>query len=328
MSPTRREVLGLVAALAASPRITFAQGSEPLLVAAIIGAPGPDDPAAIAWTEAVRHGLQEEGWIDGENIHIEARFTAGLVELTERYVAELLAMEPDIFVTGTTRNAVAVDTATQAIPLVFVAVPDPIGNGLVDSYPRPGGHATGITHLEPSVGGKMVEMLLQIAPATTKVVLLTNPDTVSSDMRPFIVEAADQLGVAFMDADVHVVEEVGPVVDAIAREPGVGLVLQSNNWVHNNASYFVEAINRNHIPAVYPAHRIVDAGGLIGVGVEIVEMFRFGGAYAGRILSGADPAELPVRAAPYSTVVNLRTAAEQGIEIPLSVMATAGRFIE
>ena len=213
-------------------------------------------------------------------------------------------------------------------PLVFVAVPDPIGAGLVETYAHPGGNATGVAHLEPSIGGRMVDLLVKVAPTITRVVSLTNPDTESGDMRPFIVEAAGALGLGFEDADVHSVEDVAPVVDAIAAVPGAGLVLQSNNWVHNNAAYFVEAINRRQVPAIYPSIRMVDVGGLIGVGVDIVEMFRLGGSYAGRILNGALPADLPVLSAPFQLVVNLKTAAAQGIIMPVSVLAIADRFIE
>jgi putative ABC transport system substrate-binding protein len=328
VSINRRHLLGLAAASVTVPRFALAQTPQ-RLVASLIGAADPPNETSLLWADAVRRGLAAQGWIDGGNMRLVVRFTAGLAELTDRYADELTAMGPDIFVTGTHQNATAVLERAPDTPCVFVAVPDPVGVGLVDTYARPGGNATGIAHLEPSVGGKMVELLLQIAPTIRRAVSLTRPDTVAdARLVTFIRDASVALGLGFETVDVHSVEDVAPAVDAIASEPGAGLVLPTNNWVHNNESVFVNAINARFLPAIYPATRMVDAGGLVGIGTDTAELFRLGGTYAGRILNGDSPADLPVRSAPFQLVVNLRTAAAQGITMPLSVLVIADRIIE
>lgn len=327
----RRDFFPLAMAAASAPGAVLAQSAARPLVAALIGAPNPPDATSLAWLGAVRDGLAEHGWIDGRNLVIEGRFTAGEAELRERFANELAAMEPTLFVTGTTENAIAVHGLAPETPLVFVAVPDPVEAGLVASYREPGGNATGITHLEPSVAGKMVDLLLEVAPQTSVVFFLTNPGTAASPALwlPFAREAAAIHGVGFEEAYVDSVEEVEPAVAAIAATPGAGIVVPSNNWVHNNAAAFVEPINRFRVPAIYPAHRMVDdAGGLLAIGVDTVELFRIGGDYAGRILSGTSPGALPVRTAAFSTVINLRTAAAQGIVIPQLLLFRADRLID
>lgn len=310
------------------PTFALAQPAGQRLVAAIIGAQAPPDPSAIAWADAVRAGLAEHGWIEGQNLRFESRFTAGQMALTEAYAAEMYGLGPDVFVVGTPENAVALQALTQTIPIVFVAVSDPVAVGLVASYSRPGGNATGVTHMEPSVGGVMAELLFEIAPATRMIVYLTNPDIYTTPMLPFVEEAAAARSAGVLEVHVQSVDDVAQTIARVAEIPNVGLVLPPNNWVHNNAALFVEAINQNHIPAVYPALRMVSAGGLIGVGTETGEMFRMGGEYAGRILNGASPASLPVMAAPFSMSVNLRTAAAAGMSIPVLILATADHIIE
>lgn len=326
----RRDFLPLALAAFGSPASVMAQSTELPLVAALIGAPNPPDATSMAWLGAVRNGLAEHGWFDGRNVVIVARFTAGQPELTALFSRELVAMQPDVFVTGTTANAVAVHGQAPAIPLVFVAVPDPVAAGLVESYRQPGGNATGITHLEPSVGGKMVDLLVAVAPHTTVVFFFTNPETSEAPAlwHSYAREAAVKYGIHFEEAYVRTIEEVEPAVAAMAATPGAGIILPANNWVHNNAAAFVEPINRSRLPAVYPSHRMVEQGGLLGIGVDIVELFRMGGQYAGRILNGTNPGDLPVRTATFGTVINMGTAEALGITIPPILLIAANRIIE
>lgn len=323
----RRFMLGAAGSLLAAS-VAHAQRVSPRLVAAMIGASPPPDATGIAWAEAVSAGLRDQGWQDGANLLAEFRFTAGQSDATSRFATELVAMGPDVIITGTVPNSVMVHALTRTIPQVFVAVPDPIAAGLVESYARPGGHATGVTHLEPSVGGKMVDLLMEVAPTTTRLAYLTNPDTAPSPMLPFVAEAALHYGMELSEVHVRALDEVPPAIAAIATWAPSGIVMPPNNWVHNNAAAFVEPINAYRVPAIYPAHRMVEAGGLLGLGVEIVPMFRLGGDYAGRILNGAAPSTLPVQAAPFSTVLNLQTAGLFGLRLPMSLIVAVDRFIE
>ncbi|MCC6736755.1 MAG: ABC transporter substrate-binding protein [Bauldia sp.] len=324
----RQFLLGAAGSLFAAVPV-LAQGNRAgKLVAVMIGALPPPDATGSVWADAVAAGLGDRGWRVGTNLGTEFRFTAGQNEATARFASELLAMEPDVIVTGTPANSEMVDSLSRTIPQVFVAVPDPIASGLIESYARPGGHATGVTHLEPSIGGKMVDLLMAVAPNTNRVAYLTNPDTIPSPMLPFVAEAAAGYGLQVEAVHVRSVEEIAPAIATIAGWATAGIVMPPNNWVHNNAAAFVEPINAHRIPAIYPAHRMVDAGGLLGVGVEIVSMFRLGGDYAGRILNGAAPQDLPVQAAPFSTMLNLATADRLGLTLPVSLLVAVDRFIE
>lgn len=323
----RRFMLGAAGSLFCAP-FARAQGAVPL-VAAMIGTLPPPDATGIAYADAILSGLRDRGWHDGgAAVRSEFRFTAGQSEATSQFAAELVAMVPDVIVTGTPPNSIMVHSLTRTIPQVFVAVPDPIADGLVENYARPGGHATGVTHLEPSMGGKMVDLLMGVAPATRRIAYLTNPDTYTTPMLPFATEAALRYGVDVGIIDVRTLDQIAPAVAAIADWGGAGIVMPPNNWVHNNGPFFVAPINEHRVPAIYPAHRMAEAGGLLAIGVDSVQMFRMGGDYAGRILNGAAPASLPVQAAPFSTVLNIRTANLLGITLPTSVLVAVDRVIE
>lgn len=324
----RRFTIGAAGSLLLAAPFARAGGRVPL-VAAMIGAFPPPDATGIAWADAVLAGLRDQGWDhDTAAVRSEFRFTAGQVEATSQFAADLVAMAPDVFVTGTPPNSILVHALAPTIPLVFVAVPDPIGDGLVESYARPGGNATGVTALEPPMGGKMVELLMAIAPATRRIAYLTNPDSYTTPMLPFVTEAALRFGVDMSTVDVHGIDQIAPAVAAIAGWEGAGIVMPANNWVHNNSAAFVAPINEYRVPAIYPAHRMADAGGLIALGTYTTRMFRIGGDYAGRILNGAAPSSLPVQVAPFGTVLNMRTASLLGITIPVSVLVAVDRIIE
>ncbi|MCW5714323.1 MAG: ABC transporter substrate-binding protein [Bauldia sp.] len=319
----RRFMFGAAGSLLGAPFVR-AQSSVPL-VAAMIGAFPPPDATGIEWADAVLAGLRDQGW---HTVRSEFRFTAGQSEATAQFAAELVAMAPDVIVTGTPTNSIMVHSLTRTIPLVFVAVPDPIGDGLVESYARPGGNATGVTHVEPPIGGKMVELLMELAPTTRRIAYLTNPDAYSLPMLSYATEAALRYGVEVSTVDVHTLDQIAPAIAAIAAWGGAGIVMPGNNWVHNNAPFFIAPINEHRIPAIYPAHRMVEAGGLIAIGTYTTLMFRMGGDYAGRILNGAAPSTLPVQAAPFGTVLNIRTANLLGITLPVSVLVAVDRVIE
>ncbi|MGV8839590.1 MAG: ABC transporter substrate-binding protein [Bauldia sp.] len=319
----RRFMLGAAGSLLGAG-FARAQGRIPL-IAAMIGAYPPPDPTGIEWANAILAGLQDQGW---PTVRSEFRFTAGQTEATAQFAAELVAMAPDVIITGTPPNSILVHSLTRTIPQVFVAVPDPIGDGLVESYARPGGNATGVTHVEPPIGGKMVELLMELAPATRRIAYLTNPDTYTLPMLPYATEAALRYGVEVSTVDVHALDQIAPAIADIAAWGGAGIVMPGNNWVHNNAPFFVAPINEHRIPAIYPAHRMAEAGGLIALGIYTTQMFRLGGNYAGRILNGASPSTLPVQRPPFGVVLNLRTANLLGITIPRAILVAVDRFIE
>lgn len=295
----------------------------------MIGAAGPDDANAMAWFNAIRLGLSEEGWIDGGDTLIEARYTAGMNSLSERYSTELAALAPDVWLCGTPANALNAHRLLPDVPLVFVAVPDPIGIGLVRSFNEPGGNVTGVAHFEPSIGGKQLQLLLEIAPHLERVGYLYNPENSNSWelMLPYVMAAAAAAGVELIHLPVSHVEDIAPAVASVAALPDSGLLVPTNNWVSSNRFVLVDAVNTYRIPAMWAHSGVPDA--LISYHVDTTEAFHQAGRLAGRILDGVHPSDLPVLGAPrYVMTVNLRAAASLGLTVPVSILVLADRIIE
>ena len=288
------------------------------------------DPNGLAWFNAIKLGLAEEGWLDGVQIRIEARYTAGQPELSDTYSNELAALGPDVRVCGTNSNALNAQRLLPDVTLVFVAVPDPIGIGLVRSFNQPGGNATGVAHFEASIGGKQLLLLLDIAPLVRRVGYIYNPDVGSSSWQlilPYVQEAAAQAGVELIEVPVRSLEEVDPAIASVAVLPDAGLLFPTNNWVSSNRFVFINAVNRHHIPALW-AHTGIETGP-ISYHVDTTEAFHQAGRLAGRILDGMHPSTLPVLGAPrYVMTANLRTAASLGLSVPHSILVAADRIIE
>ncbi|MCW5718383.1 MAG: ABC transporter substrate-binding protein [Bauldia sp.] len=328
----RRDLLATGAsalALVAMPGLVRAQGVGQKLVCAMIGAAGPEDPNGAAWLAEITRGLAEEGWTEGGNVHVEARFTAGLLDLSERFSAELAGLGPDVWVCGTPANAKNAHTLTPDVPLVFVAVPDPVGEGLIRSFNEPGGNITGVAHYEASVGGRQMGLLLEIAPDVRNVGYIYHPDggTGFSYLRPFVNEVAVAAGVTLIDLPVRTLGEVEPAIASVAALPGPGLFVPTNNWTNSNRQVFIDAVNRHRIPAMW-GHTGLEQG-LISYRADTTEAFHLAGGLAGRILNGADPRNLPVLGAPrYVLTVNLSVAASLGLTVPLSILVAADRVIE
>lgn len=325
----RRRLLGLAAAAAVVPRFASAQPRPARLVGAMIGAGGPTDPSGIEWEAAIRAGLAEEGWSEGINFHVEPRFTAGNPELSLAFATELLALSPDAMIAGTQQNAVNVHTLTPAMPLVFVAVEDPIGAGLIQSIARPGGNVTGVMQHGDSMGGKWVSLLLEVAPQLARIGFIYSPGRRTERFLPPFREACAVAGVQPVELFVSTVDEIEPAVVALASQPFSGLVVPSNNWLFSNRSYLLGAVDRCRMPTIWSSVGFAVDGGLITYAPDTTEAFRRAGIYAGRILSGVSPADLPVQSAPrHLLIVNLRTASAQGIAIPPTLLAIADRVIE
>lgn len=330
MTIRRREMLGMALAAAAAPQRALAQVGRPRLVAAIIGARGVDDPNGPLWAAAISQGLAGEGWFEGSNVHLEARFAVADPVLAGAHAAELLALRPDVFVGGTTENAVAIHALTQTIPLLFTAVSDPVGLGLVASFNRPGGHATGVVNIEATTTGKFLSILLDIAPDIRQVGFAYSPlHTINLEpQRTYFLAAAQAAGVEPVDVPMAEAEDIGPAVDAFAAVPNRGLVLSIGSWLLIHRAALIAAVNRNGLPTVYSSVAYATDGGIVAYAPDTTEAFRRVGGYAGRILNGASPADLPVQSPGYLLVVNLKAAAAQGVTVPATILVAADRVIE
>ncbi len=240
-------------------------------------------------------------------------------------------MAPDLILANGTPVAVALREQGDAVPVVFVQVMDPVGQGLVSSLARPGGNLTGFTSFEFSIGSKWLEMLKVVAPHVTRVAMIFNPETA-----PFaelfwqpVEAAAPSFDVKPTLAAARSAAEIEHMVNAYAREPDGGLMVLPDVSTMNHRDLIIALAMRHRLPAIYPFRYFAASGGLLSYGTDVAEMFRRAASYADRILKGARPAELPVQGpAKYELVMNLRAARMLGITMPPLLLARADEVIE
>ncbi|MGC1875937.1 MAG: ABC transporter substrate-binding protein [Pseudolabrys sp.] len=290
-----------------------------------------DDPDYQARIAAFQQGLQQLGWSDGHNVHIDTRWATTKADDIRRHAAELAALAPDVILAGTGTATVApLLQATRTVPIVFAVVIDPVGAGFVDSLARPGGNATGFTVFEYGMSGKWLELLKQIAPAVTRAAVLRDP-TIASGIGQFaaVQAVAPSLGVDLSAVDVRDAGEIERAVTAFARSSNGGLIVTASALATYHRDLLIALAARLQLPAVYPYRFFVTVGGLISYGPNFVEQYRQAAGYVDRILKGEKPAELPVQAATkYELAINLKTAKGIGLTVPPAVLARAGEVIE
>ena len=290
------------------------------------------DPQAQAFAAAFREGLQKLGWAEGRNIRIDTRWaTPSDVELRQRFAKELIALQPDLVLAATTPTIAAMLQQTRTVPIVFVNVADPVGSGFVASFPRPGGNVTGFTTMEPTMAGKWVELLKEIAPRVARVAFLFNPATApyfEYYLNPFKAAAAS-FGVEAIVASVRDTSEVESVVAAQARQPNGGLAVMPDSFTVTHRAEVISLAARHRLPAVYPFRFFTEAGGLLSYGIDLVDNYRRAATYADRILKGAKPSELPVQApVKFELVINMKTAKALGLDVLVQLQQRADEVIE
>jgi putative ABC transport system substrate-binding protein len=298
------------------PRIGFLGNSTPQLEANLVG--------------PFRAGLRELGYVEGRNIAIEYRWAGGDYKRFPELVRELLAIPVEIIVTAGTPAAQAVQSVSRSIPLVMVAVGDPVGTHLVDSLAHPGGNATGLTSIAPDLEGKRLELLAQVTPGLTRVAVLWNPDNafhVGSEKQ--VHAAAKVLHLGVTSTAIRNVADFDKAFAAIlASGAGAMTVLADRVFLHNRAR-IVEFATKHRIPAVYPYRELVDAGGLMSFGPDYAEMHHRAANYVDRILHGAKPADLPIeQPKSFNLIVNLKAAQDIGVTVPRDVLLRASEVLE
>jgi putative ABC transport system substrate-binding protein len=277
-----------------------------------------------------REGLRDLGYVEGRNVQIEYRWAEGKYERFPELVAELVALKVDVMVTAGTPAALAVKRATVTIPLVMVAVGDPVGTGLVASLARPGGSMTGLTSIAPDLEGKRLELLREAVPKLSRVSVIWNP------ANPFHVtaerearSAAQALHMTVHSVGVRTAQELDPAFDAIVKErPGAFIVLADRVFLHNR-SRIVAFAARQRLPGVYAYRELVEAGGLMSFGPNYADMHRRAATFVDKILKGAKPADLPVeQPTKFALLINLKTAKALGVDIPHSLLLRADEIIQ
>jgi ABC-type uncharacterized transport system substrate-binding protein len=277
-------------------------------------------------------GLRKLGWIDGQNLQLEVRWSAGDLTRMEAYATDLVGLfKPDVLLINTTSNLVALQRATRTIPIVFTAVSDPVEQGFVPNLTRPGGNITGFANPEFSIAGKWADLLKQMLPSLTRVALVFNPET-SPESKLFVsaVEAAaPSLGVEVMTAPVHSTAEIEATLARLSREPNIGLIFPTGVFMGLRAKLIVETVARYRLPAIYSTETFMAEGGLMNYRNDQSEPFRLAPFYVDRILKGTKPGDLPVQLpTKFKFIVNRKTASALGIEVPLGLLLAADEVIE
>jgi putative tryptophan/tyrosine transport system substrate-binding protein len=321
----RRQFIALLGAAAAA--WPHGGGAQQSVRRVTVLAPVADDPALDL---AFEQGLAQRGWITDRNVQIDQRPGIDSTGKTKAAIAELLARPPDVIVAFTSGTVAALQKAMPTVPLVFATIYDPVAQGFVQSLAHPGGNATGFTMPPATIGGKWLELLAEMAPTVTRVAYMCNPSN-PGPLQPYasIKAAAHNHAVTVALAAVHSAAEIETAMTTLAREPGGGLIAPPDGFLAKHNKLITQLAAREKLPAIYGFASFAAQGGLASYGVSLSEQVRQAGVYAGRILRGEKPADLPVQQPSlYELVINLKAAKALGLHIPPVVLASADKVIE
>jgi putative ABC transport system substrate-binding protein len=328
----RRDFITLLGgASAAWPLAARAQQGDRVRRIGVLMAFDENDPEQKTNFSAFTQALAGLGWTDGRKVRMDLRWSGDYTNRIRALAQELVRSQPDIIVANSTPATVALQQQTRTIPIVFAGVADPVASGIVPRLNRPGGNITGFATFEPSLGGKWLELLSEIAPGLKRTAIMFNPDTVAaSAYMPSFETAARSLKVAPIIAPVHGDAEIETAIIALGREPGGGFVcLPDGGFTFTHRALIISAAARNNVPAVYRFSDFARDGGLLSYGPDQVDSFRRAATYVDRVLRGEKPGDLPVQfPTKFEMVVNLKTAKALGITIPAILQATADEVIE
>jgi putative ABC transport system substrate-binding protein len=327
----RREVVKLLGgATAAWPFAARAQQDGPFRRIGMLTAYDENDPVAKTYVSAFAQAFADLGWTDGRNVRIDVRWGGSDINRIRALAQELVGLQPDIILTGTTQATAAVQRETRTIPIVFANVAEPVASGIVPRLDRPGGNITGFATLEASLGSKWLELLSEIAPGLKRAVSMFNPDTAPvSAFVPSLETAARSLKVVPITALVHSDVEIEAAIIDLGREPGGGLVVIPDPFMTSHRVPIILAAARNKVPSVNWQPVYARDGGLLSYGPDPVDTYRRAAAYVDRILRGAKPAELPVQfPTKFEMAVNLKTAKALGLTVPPALLVAADEVIE
>jgi putative tryptophan/tyrosine transport system substrate-binding protein len=298
----------------------------------VIGILGPNSPGPAAdLLAAFRRGLGETGYVEGQNVAIEYRLFEGRFDLLPELLAALVRRQVSVIVTIGGPSALAAKTATQTIPIVFGVPEDPVGLGLVASLARPGGNATGINFFDREVTAKRLGLLCELLPAATRIAVLLNPAnlTIASSIMSDLESAARALGLQIQPYEASTSSEIDAAYATLVRARPDALFVAPDGFFVGRRVQLVALAARHALPAAYAVRAFVEAGGLMSYGTNSADMYRQVGVYAGSILKGTKPADLPVmQTTRFELAINLQTAKLLGLTVPPMLLARADEVIE
>jgi putative ABC transport system substrate-binding protein len=329
---TRREFITVLGGAAAAwPVAARTQQRERMRRIGVLMQYTEDNAQGQRWVATLRDNLQKLGWIEGRNLHTDYRWGGTDINLLQRLAKEIVAAKPNVIFSSSSSPTRILRQETSTIPIIFGNIVDPIGQGLVTSMAQPGGNVTGFVNLEPSVTGKYLELLKEIAPRVSHAAIFYNPATAPYHeiyLRP-LKAAAASLGIAPIAAPVRDLAELESVMAAQAREPDRGLIAMPDGFNTGNYREIVTLAARYKLPTVYSDLVTARAGGLLAYGNDIADNYRRAAVYVDRILKGEKPADLPVQfPVKFELVINLKTAKALGLTVPNSMQLLADEVIE
>jgi ABC-type uncharacterized transport system substrate-binding protein len=293
---------------------------------------GGDPASESTRAEAIRLALRELGYVEGQNIAIEYRYTEGKVDRYPELAAELVRLKVDIILVGGTRLIQAAKNATKTIPIVMVGLgADPVEAGLVESLARPGGNVTGLTNLSRELGGKRLELLKEAVPKLARVAVLYEPASRPSvlEVKEVLPVAARALGLTVRSWEVRAANGFEKVFDTLNKQRPDGLYVTTGGLMSYNRKRIVGFALKSRLPSVYQSREYVDAGGLMSYSADLADSNRRVAYYVDRILKGAKPADLPVeQPTKFELAINLKTAKQIGVTIPQSLLYRADKVIK
>ena len=325
--PKKREFIALFGGAVAWPLAALAQQSKRIGVLVTFT---QDDADAQSFVHALLQRLGDLGWKEGRNLSIEYRWGAAERSRAQGLAQELADSRPDLIIASGGPAAAAISRTTRTIPVVFVQVIDPVALGIVSSMARPGGNLTGYTHFEAAIGGKWLELLKEIAPGISRVVVLLDPDNPAS---PVYLRGIEQLAPSFgLRLHVESARNAGEIersLNAVVQEPNSAVVIVPNPVAIRNRELTIGLMAKLRLPAIYPHSYFVKYGGLLSYGVDLIEMYKQSATYVDRILRGELAGGLPVQApTKYELMINLKTAKALGLDVPWFMQQRADEVIE
>jgi ABC-type uncharacterized transport system substrate-binding protein len=330
----RREFITLLGGAATTwPFVARSQQRERVRRIGVLMGLDPDDAWAAKYLHALKGTLGALGWIEGHNVRIDIRAAGDLAGL-RALGQELLALGPELIVTYTTPAIALIRQTTPNVPVIFVAVSDPIGTGFVQSLAHPGGNTTGFINFEATMGSKWLQLVRDIAPSVKRVAMLFNPATANAGATggiylPSMQTGARMLGLELIVAPLNDPAEIDGTYASLAQLPDGGASVMPSVFTARHRERIVRQAARHRIPTVYPLPHFVEAGGLLSYGIDYVDQFKRAASYADRILKGVKPADLPVeQPVKFELTINRKTAAALGLTIPLPLEVAADQLIE
>jgi putative tryptophan/tyrosine transport system substrate-binding protein len=325
----RREFVTLIGGAAAWPILARAQQFSAMRRIALVGGLAPDDVEIVARSAAFEQALAALGWTKGRTIAIDYHWVGNDRVLAQKTAVEVVAHAPDVLLASSNGEIELLSKATRTIPIVMVQVIDPVGAGYVESMARPGGNITGFTQFEYSLAGKWLDLLMEIAPRTSRVAVLRDPTRGPSIAQFAVIQAmAPARAAEPIPIDPSNVADVERRISAFASAPN-GAMIATVGGIAMHRVAIIAAANNNRLPAIYPYRYYAADGGLVSYGPDTVDQYRRAASYIDRILKGENPASLPVQGpTKYELTVNLRTAQKLGLTVPQSILARADEVIE